>query len=329
MGKLLKGLAAAFCAAMMIAGAARADDPIKLRVAYDGFTMTGAPLQYIQKHGIFEKNGLEVELLFVDGGSVLTQSLVGGSVDIAQNGYAPVVTAAVAGADLVIIGGMANVLPMMLVTDGAITKPEDLRGKSIAISRYGSSTDVAARLALEHLGLTTRDVNILQLGNEGTRLAAYKSGQVQGLMVQLPGAQDLVDEGATMMADVGAIAQGYPNTAFATTRRYLDKNPEAVKRFYKAMAEGLRAFAADPEGATEVTAEFLKMEPGGNLPMAVDYFSKHVYQIDLRPTVPGVAEVLKELASSVPAAASVDPASLVDTTILDGLEAEGVLAGLN
>lgn len=329
MKTLFKGLAAAFCAAGLATGAAQAQDQIKVRIAYDGFTMTGAPLQYIEKHGLFEKNGLDVELLFVEGGSVLTQALVGGSVDIAQNGYAPVVNAAVAGADLVIIGGIANVLPMMLVVDGSITNADQLRGKSIAISRYGSSTDVAAKMALEHLGLTPQDVNILQLGNEGTRLAAYKSGQVQGVMAQLPGAQDLVDEGAVMLADVGTIAQGYPNTAFATTRDYLAENPEVVKRFYKAMAEGLHAFAADPEGATEVTAEFLKMEPGGNLPMAVDYFSKNVYQMDLRPSVPGVGEVLKELSATVPAAADVDPASLVDTTVLDALEAEGFFATLN
>jgi len=328
MNKLLKGLAGLAAGAMLSTGLAVAQEPIKVRVAFDGFTMTAAPLQYTQQKGLFEKHGLEVELLFVEGGSVLTQSLVGGSVDLAQNGYAPVVNAAVAGADVVIVGGIANVLPMMLVVDGTIATADDLRGKSIAISRYGSSTDVAARMALEHLGLTSADVNILQLGNEGTRLAAYKSGQVQGLMVQLPGAQDLVDEGSRLLVDVGAVAKGYPNTAFATTRTYLAENPEALKRFYMAMAEGLRDFAANPEEATRITAEFLKTDPGGNMPMAIEYFGTRVYQKDLRPSVEGVAAVLAELATTVPAAANVAPESLVDSSVLDALTAEGYFDGL-
>lgn len=327
--ELLKGAAAAAMVSGIGMRAARAQDVIKVRVAYDAFTMTVAPMQYTQAKGLFAKHGLEAELLFVEGGSVLTQSLVGGSVDIAQNGYAPVINAAVAGADVVIVGGISNVLPMMLIVDGSIATAEDLKGKAIAISRYGSVTDVAARMALEHLGLTAQDVNILQLGNEGTRLAAYKSGQVQGLMAQLPGAQDLVDEGARVLVDVGTVAKGYPNTAFATTRAYLKDNAEALKRFYMAMAEGLHEFAKDPAGATAVTAEFLKMDPGGNLPMAVDYFSKNVYQMDLRPSVEGVGAVLKELTETVPAAADVAPESLVDTTVLDALGAEGFFASLN
>lgn len=319
--------------AALFAGAgiapAHAEDPIKVRIAYDAFTMTVAPMQYAQAKGLFAKHGLDAELLFVEGGSVLTQSLVGGSVDIAQNGYAPVVNAAVAGADVVIIGGIANVLPMMLVVDGKIASAEDLKGQAIAISRYGSATDVAARMALEHLGLTANDVNILQLGNEGTRLAAYKSGQVKGLMTQLPGAQDLVDQGARVLVDVGAIAKGYPNTAFATTRKYLKNNPEAVKRFYMAMGEALHQFGKDPEGALAVTAEFLKIDPGGNLPMAVDYFSKNVYQKDLRPSVAGVGTVLTELAQTVPAAAGKTPESMVDSSVLDALTAEGYFTNLS
>lgn len=331
MKHLLNGISTLVIAAALgtAASAQGAGDPIQVTVAYDGFTMTSAPLQYVQENGIFEKYGLDVDLLFVEGGSVLTQSLVGGSVDIAQNGYAPVINAAVAGADVVIVGGIANVLPMMLVVDGSVRSADDLRGKAIAISRYGSSTDVAARFALEELGMTAADVNILQLGYEGTRLAAFKSGQVAGLMVQLPGAQDLIDEGANMLVDVGNIHKSYPNTSFAATREFVAENPEALKRFYMAMAEGIREFKANPEAATKITAAFLKTHETPNLQKAVEYFSDKVYQADLQPSLDGVAAVLTELSATVPAAAEVKPESLVDTTVLDQLGQEGFFASLN
>jgi NitT/TauT family transport system substrate-binding protein len=87
----------------------------KVRVGYDGFSMTSGPLIYGDKQGIFRKFGLDVAPIYIDGGSVLTQAVVGGSVDIAQNGYTPALSAAVQGADMVIIGGISNKLPFQLV----------------------------------------------------------------------------------------------------------------------------------------------------------------------------------------------------------------------
>ncbi len=138
----------------------------KLSVAYDGFSMTSGPMIYAEKEGIFKEFGLDTTPVFVAGGSALTQAVVGGSMDIAQNGYTPALSAAVQGADIVIIGGISNKLPFQLVVKDAITDAAQLKGQSIAISRFGSSTDTAAQLALDHLKLNRDDVKILQLGGE-------------------------------------------------------------------------------------------------------------------------------------------------------------------
>ena len=114
---------------------------------------------------------------------MLTQAVVGGSVDIAQNGYTPALSAAVQGADVVIIGGISNKLPFQLVVKTSITRPDQLKGQSVAISRYGSSTDTAADFALAHLKLTRTDVKVLQLGGAATRIAAAMSGQIAGTML--------------------------------------------------------------------------------------------------------------------------------------------------
>ena len=141
--------------------------------------MTSAPLNYAAHQGIFKRFGLDITPTFVEGGSMLTPAIVGGSLDVAQNGYTPAIAAAVQGADIVIIAGIANTLPYQLVVKEGIDNAAQLKGKNVAISRYGSSTDAAADFALKHLGLTRKDVNVLQLGGAATRMAAAISGRVE------------------------------------------------------------------------------------------------------------------------------------------------------
>src|SRR5262245_64264382 len=123
--------------------AAAQQSPTKLRVAYDGFSMTSGPLIYADKQGIFRKFGLDISPIFVDGGSMLTQAVVGGSVDIAQNGYTPALSAAVQGADIVIIGGISNKLPFQLVVKTSIPTANTLNGHSGAVSRSRSSPNTS------------------------------------------------------------------------------------------------------------------------------------------------------------------------------------------
>ena len=207
----------------------------KVRVAYDGFSMTSGPLIYADKQGIFKKFGLDIAPIFIDGGSMLTQAVVGGSVDIAQNGYTPALSAAVQGADVVIIGGISNKLPFQLVVKTSITRPDQLKGQSVAISRYGSSTDTAADFALAHLKLTRTDVKVLQLGGAATRIAAAMSGQIAGTMEQYPDTAELSRHGFHVLVDVTDIAGDYPNTSYVTSRTFLKSRPEVVKKFLMAM----------------------------------------------------------------------------------------------
>src|SRR5690349_5935708 len=103
---IMKRLGIAIASLAFLATTASAQQLTKVRVAFDGFSMTSGPLNYADKQGIFKKFGLDVSPAFVEGGSTLTTAVVGGSVDIAQNGYTPAAAAAIAGADVVIIGGI-------------------------------------------------------------------------------------------------------------------------------------------------------------------------------------------------------------------------------
>jgi len=217
----------AFCVLAAAAGvvsapaatAPAAQKLIPLKVAYDGYSMTSAPLNYAVQKGIFRKYGLDVTITYVDAGTTLTQAVVGGSVGIAQNGYTPAAAAAVQGADIVFIGGISNQLPFQLVVKSTIRTAADLKGKKIAISRIGSSTDIAAAYMLRHLGLNRSDVAILQLGGEGTRTAAMLSGQIDASLEQYPRTGELEAKGYRVLVDGLEIAVDYPNTSYVSTEK--------------------------------------------------------------------------------------------------------------
>jgi ABC-type nitrate/sulfonate/bicarbonate transport system substrate-binding protein len=327
----VKRLTLAFAACVVSGVAALAQlspPPIKVRVAYDGFSMTSAPMIYADKHGLFRRFGLDVSPSFVEGGSTLTQAVVGGSVDIAQNGYTPAAAAAVQGADIVFIGGISNKLPFQLVVKSAITTAAQLKGQAIAISRYGSSTDQAADFALRHLGLTRQDVKVLQLGGPTTRIAAALSGQIAGTIEQYPDTAELARQGFHVLVDVTDLAGDYPNTSYVTSRAFLRKNPEAVRRFLMAMATAVHEFKRNPDAAIAISQSFLGVKDAANARAAYEAYRK-VYPDDLRPSAKGIALVLAELAKNEPKAAAAKPEQLIDVAALDALEREGFFKRLS
>jgi NitT/TauT family transport system substrate-binding protein len=327
--KIFAAVAAVLLCATGPLPAAPTAELIPLKVAYDGYSMTTAPMNYAVQKGIFKKYGLDVSLVYIDAGSTLSQAVVGGSVKIAQNGYSPAAAAAVQGADVVFIGGISNQLPFQLVVKQGISSAAALKGKKIAISRFGSSTDIAATYALQSLGLKRSDVVLLQLGGEGTRTAAMLSGQIDGSFEQYPRTGDLEAKGYHVLVDCLAIVADYPNTSYVSSRNFVTRNPEIVKRFMMGISDGIHAFRADKADALKYTAVFLKTQPGPSLGKAYDIFTQKVYPDIPRPSLKGIGLVLAELKRSVPAAGKYKPEQLVDTAPLDQLEREGFFAKLN
>ncbi len=323
------GLALAACSptptAPQAAAPAKALTP--LVVGYDGQSMTSGPLNFAAKQGVFRQFGLDADLRYVSGGSTLTAGIVGGSIPIAQNGYEPSLTAAVQGADIVLIGGISNSLPFQLIVKPELAKEGALKGSGakIAISRFGSSSDVAAKAVLTHLGLDpSKDVAIVQIGGEPERVAAMESGQIDGTVLQYPTTGIFEKRGYKVLGSASDYVE-YPNTAYVTSRKYLKEHREVVKDFLKAIVVGVRNYKTQPEAAISATATFLKAPPEEVKP-AYDYFTKQVYPDVPKPTLTGIKALLvSQISTTVPAAKDAKPEDLVDTTLFDELEREGFI----
>jgi NitT/TauT family transport system substrate-binding protein len=302
--------------------AAQEPRPTKVRVGYDGFSMTSGPLNYATKKGLFKQFGLDVTPVWVEGGSTLTHAVVGGSIDIAQNGYTPAAAAAVQGADIVFIGGIANKLPFQLVVKSSITGGQQLKGQAIAISRYGSSTDQAAEFALKQLGLARNDVRIMQLGGPATRIAAALSGQIAGTVEQYPDTAEISRHGFHVLVDLTDLVGDYPNTSYLTSRAYLKKSPDTVKRFLMAIATAIHEYKKNPAEAVKLTQAFLSIKDPADATAAYEAYLE-VYPDIPRPSLAGIRLVLEQIAATEPKAKAFKAEQLIDTGPLDALEREG------
>lgn len=328
MRALTRFLTLALFAALVAPAAAQQSAPLtKVRMAYDGFSMTSAPLNYAVQQGIFKRFGLDITPTFIEGGSMLTQAIVGGSLDVAQNGYTPAIAAAVQGADIVIIAGIANTLPYQLVVKSGINGAADLKGKNVAISRYGSSTDAAADFALGHLGLTRSEVSVLQLGGAATRMAAAISGRVEGTFEQYPDTAEMTRHGFHVLVDLNDVVRDYPNTSFVTTRAYLKQHPDIVKKFLMAMATAVHELKTHPEIAIPLTQKFLSVKDVENVRAAYASYVK-AYPARLEISVKGIEAVLEKMSNKEPKAKAMKPEQFVDRSTLDALERDGFFTKL-
>jgi ABC-type nitrate/sulfonate/bicarbonate transport system substrate-binding protein len=157
-----------------------ADRPTqKINVAYSSISGNVSPLWVTQDKGFFRKYGLEVQSILIESGTTTAQALVAGDISFASVAGPAAIQSNLRGADVVMIAGIINTLTFQLYTERGITRPDQFKGKSVGVTRYGSATDFAMRYALDKYGLDPdKEVAILQLGNQPAQLAALEAFMV-------------------------------------------------------------------------------------------------------------------------------------------------------
>src|SRR5918994_7307692 len=182
----------------------------KLSVAYSAVSGDALPAWIAKDAGIFEKNGLDVQLVFFTGGTTAVMALVSADTPIAQLAGAAVINSVMAGSDAALIVGGVTSLNYYLMGRPEIKTAEQLKGGSVAISRFGSSSDFIARYALAKVGLTPgKDVAIVQIGSTTARVDAALSGRVQATVVQPPASIIAQKKGMTILADLPKLGLVY------------------------------------------------------------------------------------------------------------------------
>jgi NitT/TauT family transport system substrate-binding protein len=200
-----------------------------VRVAYSAISGAMGPLWVAHDMGIFNRHGLEVQLLYIGGGSVVTQALLGGDVQFVRLGANAVVQASLRGADLKMIANTINRLVFKLMSKPEIKSAADLKGKTIGVTRLGGSTDFALDLALKKWGLRRgTDVAVLQTGGMPQLLGAIKSGPIDAGVISPPTNLQAQKLGLRELVDFGDLEIPYPIRPLAAMQSHLAKNRDLV-----------------------------------------------------------------------------------------------------
>jgi ABC-type nitrate/sulfonate/bicarbonate transport system substrate-binding protein len=214
-----------------------------------------------QRSGSFEKYGLKVLPIFMRGGREAVQALVSRDVTMLQQGSSGVILAWAQGAkDLTLLGATGNKLDYVLVSSAAIKKPADLKGKKIAISQLGASTDFIARLALRQLGVNEKDVTVLGVGAQGERWAALAGGHVDASVFQPPITLRARKAGLPVWVDFSKSDYEFVVAGPVTLRSFIKTDRETVMNFMRGLADGMDFYRDDRnrEAVIKYLGEFYK-----------------------------------------------------------------------
>ena len=298
----------------------------KIRLAHSALESSNAVWYLAQDRGFYKKHGLDADLLFIPSTTTSVSSLVAGDVQVANASGGGVASAVVAGADLVLVSCYLNSLPYELVVGESVKSAEDLKGKSLGISRLGSASDVAVRALIRGLGLEPdKQVLIMQVGGPAERAASFRTGGIAGFPSP-PGIIHLTKGMPFRILISTADFQKrfeFPYICATTTRSYLSRQRETVKKVLMAHIEAVQFFKNRKEETKKIISKYSRITNEAYLEDAYTASAK-LYDVVPLVTRAGTEVQIKEAVSRKPGA-QLRFEDMVDESIVRELEKSGFI----
>ena len=324
-----KSIAALLIILMAVTAAQAQSRSEKIRVVYSAIGSSQSPLWIAHEAGIFKKHGVDAELLYVAGGSRAAQVVLAGEAPVAMFNGGSVISANLAGADLVNIATGMNVLPFLLVVGPGVKQIEELKGKKIAITRFGSATDFALRFAAEKWPVKPeKDFTVLQLNGQPEMMAALKSGAVQGAMLNAEFAIMARRDGYRDLVDVATLGLTFPGSGLNTSRTFIRNRRDVMLRVLRAYVDGIHYGITQKKAAVGVFGKYLKSQDTPFLEAVQEmYLGKYIPKIPY-PSVESMKRALDDIAERDPRAKSARAEQFIDASLMQDLEKEGFIKQL-
>ncbi len=278
----------------------------------------------IERDKIWEKHGLSVKSVYFSSGGVLTQAMAGGNIAGSESEVPGMLNLAVSGVlDLKLVTVTINKIEHAFVVRKNVVKPEDLRGKRLAVSRIGSASDTVTRLALKSWKIDAdKEVTLLQSGNTPTRMTALAAGHVDGALVSPESVHKVLASGCCrVLADLSELPMDYARYGYVFPTVWIKSNRDVLRRLLMGYLEGIAIFRTRPKAA------FARLEEEGIKDPAVqkDIYEralKHVREYPV-PEPNGVQNVLDSLTH--PNAKATKPQSIIDAGPLEEIKKSGFI----
>lgn len=297
----------------------------RIRAGYPSPSATFYPLFAAKEGGLLEKYGFDTEMIYVQGVQLI-QVHVSGQLDFSTISAVVYLQASVEGADLIQVASSIDNQLMKLMVHPSISKPADLKGKTIAVTRFGSLTDLLVRPVLKNWGLEPmKDVNLIQIGRMPDMALAVSQKRVEGGVISFPTSLNAEKMGVKTLLDFADSGFDIPATTVVVSRKYGQTHREAVLRFLKAYIEGTRRLLTDRELGIRALRKYGGVSDRDLLAYTYDLFTtRYIKKI---PTInpKGVANSLGLIAENNPKAKGRKAEEFMDTSFMEELEKSGFI----
>ena len=311
---------AVVCSLFLTPGISAAE---KIRVAFVSPTPVFAPVWVAKETGLFAKYGLDADVILLTGSPRLVQSLIAGDVDFAVVGLTAVMRARIQGAELAVLATTTNVSVMKLLVgrQSHIGRLEELKGKVMGVSQYGSEADAFARIVIAKAGLKPdKDVAIIQMGGHPQVATALVAGKLEAGVLGGLALLTAKKSGAVVLADGAKLNTVSMAGTLAVTRRIIQRSRDSVLRFMRAFVEAFHYLKSNREGSIPILQKYMG---GINAEQARFVYDEYVelYEDLPVPREKGFQAVLDS--ESDPKAKNFKPADFVDLSFLNEIDRSG------
>jgi NitT/TauT family transport system substrate-binding protein len=321
----MSGLLAVFVI-VLLHGTALGQGATRVMSGYAATSGPHAVLWVARDAGLFDKNGLRTEVAYIRSGSTMAQTLVSGEIQMSQMGGPAMLAAGVAGMDVTFVAVALNTTPIVIM--GTVSRMEDLKGKAIGVTRYGSNTDISARFAIRKAGLQPeKDVALIQLEDYAGIMGGIHSGRIAAGALADPFTDAAKKLGYKEIADLAAMGLEFPFVGIATKKSFIKENMDTVQRFVRAYTEAIAIYKNNRDLAMRITSKYTGIKDPAILASTVDFYAPKLQRVPY-PTVGGIRFVLDQVALREPKAKTFAPETFMDTRFVKPLEDSGFIKGL-
>jgi NitT/TauT family transport system substrate-binding protein len=301
----------------------------RVRIGYSSISGAYIGIWVAHDAGLFQKEGLEDQIILIPSGSQLAQVTVAGEVEVGSMNGSSAMAAALKGADMKIIGNSVNKMIFSIYARPEIKSIEQLKGKKIGVTRFGSSTDISARYALRKHNLDPqKDVTILQLGSITSIMGGLQGGSIDAGLLSPP-TQFAVDKmGFREIINVTDMDLAFPNPSLVAQGDIIKKKPDLIDRFMRAYVRGIHRARTDRDLTLKSISRYTKLEDPFVLQKSYDLYVGKVLEPLPYINMAGMKNALDDLAKTMAEAKNAKPEQFVDTRFIDKLEKSGLLKEL-
>ncbi|HWO43863.1 MAG TPA: ABC transporter substrate-binding protein [Candidatus Eisenbacteria bacterium] len=280
-----------------------------------------APLWVTSEAKLFEKYGNQVQLIFIQGATSAAAALISGDAQVGMFSPQVVIETSMKGLDLTMFGRLGNTMDNRIFGKRGIKSVKEV--KRIAISRFGSNADFAARFLLQREGLRPDlDVAFLQVGNQSNRIAAVETNNADAAILTPPMTLQARKLGYPLLIDASKLGIPYSSLFFVARRSYLSKNRADMLNFTKAMIEGIHYYKANKEFSLKVLAKYMKVQ---DREVLEENFREYDFPLKPYPAKEYFELPIQEVGKKDPKVLKENPERFIDVSFVKELDASGFI----